>query len=441
MVQDHFFRLADDLMDALQGDEVLTCAFSGEESEFVRFNHSKIRQAGHVTQQSVTVDLSQGQRHAAAELTLSGDPAADQARLRAILEELRALRAQVPEDPFLLYATEVHSSEQVHPNRLPSGEAVAEQVLNAGEGRDLVGILASGAIHHGFANSFGQRNWHTRHSFNLDWSFYLQADKAVKSRYAGFEWDPAAFLTKVQRALQQLDLLGRPARTLAPGAYRAYLTPAALEEITDLLGWGGFGLRAHRTGTTPLLRMVEQGVRLHPMITLSENTAQGVAPDFQAAGFIRPAQVTLIEQGVYRDCLVSPRSAREYGVGGNGAEAGEAPLSVALAPGTLPVDEVLEALDTGLYVGNLWYLNYSDRNAARLTGMTRFATFWVEKGVIQAPANVMRFDDSLYHLLGDRLLGLTNEQELLLDAGAYGGRSSRSSRLPGALIEGMNFTL
>lgn len=441
MMQETFHRLADELMNTLHGNEALTCSFNGEESAFVRFNHSQIRQAGHVTQQSITVDLSADLRHAAAEITLSGEWATDRARLQELLAELRAIRAQIPEDPYLLYATDVCSSERIHPNQLPEATAIAEQVLDAGVGHDLVGILASGPIHHGFANSFGQRNWHSRASFNLDWSFYLKADKAVKSRYAGFAWDEAAFRDKVRMASRQLDLLARPARTIVPGTYRAYLAPAALEEITDLLGWGGFGLRAHRTGMTPLMRMVEQDARLSPWLTLRENTAQGIAPDFQAAGFIRPAQVTLIEQGGYRDCLVSPRSAKEYGVPGNGAENGETPLSLDMAPGTLPLARVLETLDTGLYIGNLWYLNYSDRNAARLTGMTRFATFWVENGTIQAPVNVMRFDDSLFHLLGDRLLNLTAERELLLDPGSYGGRSSRCSRLPGALLEGMHFTL
>ena len=42
--------------------------------------------------------------------------------------------------------------------------------------------------------------------------------------------------------------------------------------------------------------------------------------------------------------------------------------------------QVLRTLDTGLYIGNLWYLNFSDRSACRLTGMTRFASFWVEGG-------------------------------------------------------------
>ena len=440
-MRDYFYALADEVTALLQGDEVLTCAFSGEESDFVRFNHASVRQAGHVTQRAITMDLIAGRRHAAAELTLAGDPALDRPRLQALVAELRAIRDQTPADPFLLYATDVHVSERLDLNRLPPATEMVERILTAGQGHDLVGLHASGASHAGFANSLGQRNWHTRYSFNVDWSLYRHADKAVKARYAGVEWRDDELTARMVAAARQLEALARPACTLTPGRYRAYLTPAALAEIGELLGWGGFSLRAHRTGTTPLLRMVEEDARLHPELTIVENTAAGVAPDFQEEGFRRPPQVTLIENGSYRNCLASPRSAAEYGVAGNGASAAEAPLSLDVAAGRLPAADALKALDTGLYVGNLWYLNYSDRNAGRLTGMTRFATFWVENGSIQAPVNVMRFDETIYHMLGDCLLGLTAEREMRLDPGTYGGRSSRSARLPGALIGEMKFTL
>jgi predicted Zn-dependent protease len=112
-----------------------------------------------------------------------------------------------------------------------------------------------------------------------------------------------------------------------------------------------------------------------------------------------------------------------------------------MAPGTLAQDDILSALDTGLYIGNLWYTNYSDRPAGRITGMTRFATFWVEAGRIVAPVNVMRFDDSVFRIFGANLLDLTADRELLLDPGTYGERSTASARLPGALLAGMRFTL
>ena len=117
------------------------------------------------------------------------------------------------------------------------------------------------------------------------------------------------------------------------------------------------------------------------------------------------------------------------------------PEALAMGGGDLAAADALGALDTGLLVGNLWYLNYSDRPACRITGMTRFATFWVEGGEIVAPVDVLRFDDTIYRMLGSNLEALTTETELLLSGETYGSRHLMSSRLPGALVKEMAFTL
>jgi len=440
-MEDYFSSLADAITPLLRGEEVYLCNFAAEESDFVRFNRNRVRQAGAVTQCWLTLDLIAGRRHAAGSLTLSRDFDSDRERLALLIRGLRDKRAEVPDDPYLLYATDVRSRTRQQANRLPPAAEALVDVQRIGQGRDLVGLYAAGGIYNGFANSLGQRNWTATYSYNLDWSFYLSGDKAVKTSYAGFEWSTPTLERKAAEASEQLSLLSRSARTIAPGRYRAYLSPAAVFELTDVLSWGGFGLRAHRTKTTPLLRMVEAGAQLHPGITIQENTAEGIAPDFQDAGFLRPASVSLIEGGVYRDCLVSPRSAVEYGVPTNGAAASEAPQSVDIAAGDLPPDDVLGELGSGIFVGNFWYLNYSDRSACRTTGMTRFATFWVEGGVIQAPLAPMRFDETVYRMLGERLAGLTADREMIFDADTYGRRSTRSARLPGVLVDELTFTL
>jgi predicted Zn-dependent protease len=440
-MQEYFYALADAITAALHGDELYTCTFHGEQSDFVRFNRSAIRQAGSVAQHFLSLDLIHGARHAAVEVALCGDFDGDRARLKQLLGELREKLPYLPEDPYLLYSTTVHSSLQQGENHLPDKADAVTVLLEAGQGRDLVGIYAAGGIYAGFANAVGQRNWFVSHTFNADWSFYHERDKAVKTGYAGFAWEPTAFSRKVAEAAQQLEVLGRPARTIPPGRYRVYLSPTALFDILEMLAWSGFGLKDHRTKQTTLLKMVEEGVKLHPSITLRENTRDGVAPNFQEAGFIKPDSVTLIEAGAFRDCLVSPRSAKEYGVPTNGASGAEAPESFDMAAGDIPRDDALQRLDTGVYINNLWYLNYSDRTACRLTGMTRFATFWVEGGVIQAPLSVMRFDETVYRMFGEHLLGLTAERDFIMDPGSYHQRSTGSSRLPGALVEDFTFTL
>ncbi len=440
-MQDQFFALADLLSAEMKGDEGYLARFAGEISDFVRFNHSAVRQAGAVEQRYLTLELFRGRRHATQTLTLTGEQAIDFAATRDAVRALRDVLLDTPEDPHFLINTTPQSTTRILPGALASPEEGVDAVLSAGAGHDMVGFYAAGPIHRGFANNVGQRNWDTVQAFNVDLSFYLQADKAVKMSHAGTNWNAAAFAAKADEAKARLAALARPAKTIAPGAYRVYLAPTALEEVMGMLSWGGFGLEAHRTATTPLIKMVEHGAKLHSSVTLTENSGEGLAPGFQNEGFVKPPSVTLIANGAYKDCLTSPRSAAEFGATQNGAEGYEAPQSLDMTAGTLETARIVETLGTGIYIGNLWYLNYSDRNACRLTGMTRFATFWVENGEIVAPLNVMRFDDTVYRILGENLKGLTKERDLLLSSDTYEARSTRSMRLPGAIVDDFKMTL
>ena len=435
-----FLAVARALDGALAAGERYTAWFEAEASDFVRMNRGRVRQAGRVRQQSVGVRLIRGARHAEHTLSLSGDAAAD---ARAAVDALRGLRAALPEladDPHLMLPEGVTNTRSVRAGGLPPPGAVVERVLDLAQGTDFVGFYAAGPMYRGFANSEGQRNWHAVATFSLDWSLYHRADKAVKSLYAGFAWSDAEIAARMAGAREQLALVARPPRTIEPGRYRAWLAPSAMDEIASLLCWGGFSGRAQATKQSALARLVA-GERLDPRVTMAESVETGVAPAFQADGFTRPATVPLIVQGRHAGALVSPRTAREFGLAANGANAWEMPEALSMAGGELPEADALAALDTGLLVGNLWYLNYSDRPACRITGMTRFATFWVEGGKIVAPVDVMRFDDTLYHLLGDRLEALSATPELLLATESYGSRRLASARLPGALVSGMTFTL
>jgi predicted Zn-dependent protease len=181
-----------------------------------------------------------------------------------------------------------------------------------------------------------------------------------------------------------------------------------------------------------LLKLLRGECSFAPAIAVREEHARGLVPRFTPEGFLTPSGVDLIVDGRFEGCLVDARSGKEYGEAVNAA--GESPCSLALDPGEIAASDVLRRLDTGLYIGHLWYCNWSDANACRMTGMTRFGTYWVESGQIVAPVAVMRFDDSLYHLFGDRLEGLTCDRELILSAQTYEGRSTESQLLPGVLV-------
>lgn len=438
-MQQYFHDLAAFLDTRIRGGEQYTCWFAAEASDFVRFNRSEIRQPGHVRQIYLTLNLIDGLRHAETTTTLAGESASDRALLERLVASLRRQLPDLPDDPHLLLSSEVHSTEHIVPSRLPDSGAMVDAVLGAAQGYDMVGILAAGPIYRGFADSAGQRNWHQTASFNLDWSLYRNGDKAVKTSYAGFDWRDAEFASRFNNAATQLALLQHEPVSIPPGAYRAYLTPTALNEILGMLNWNSVSEKALRTKQSPLRRMRDGSLQLNAAVTLVENAAGGLAPAFQGDGFIKPERVVLFDQGRLAGSLVSPRTAKEYGIATNGADSGESMTSLDLAAGELPLSRVLGELDTGVFISNLWYLNFSDRANFRITGMTRFATFLVERGEIKAPLNVMRFDDSLFRLLGDNLLGLTRERELLIDSASYGARSTGSAHLPGALVKDFTF--
>lgn len=431
---------AQQAMGSLRGDEILFVRFEGEDSDFVRLNQGRVRQPGSVRQGYVDLTLVRGSCSAAASTGLTFGPG-DSDALAALVGALRERLDQLPDDPHLMYDTNPREDLRQADRLLPDSATAIDEVLDAAEGLDLVGIWASGTIHAGLLSSLGHRLATTTHPFNLDWSLYHRADKAVKCGYAGFAWDGADLAARMAEGRRQLDIMKRPARTIEPGRYRVYLAPAAVTELLGVLAWAGFGLKGIRTRQSTLLKAVEGKASFAPGVSLAENFADGIAPTFGPLGFERPDRVPLYEGGKHVGSLVDPRSAKEYGVPTTGAGYGEWPEALELGAGTLDRDSVLSELGTGLMVNNLWYLNYSDRVGCRVTGMTRFATLWVEDGEVVAPVDVMRFDETAYRIFGECLVGLTKQRDFLPDAGSYEKRSTLSARTPGALVDGFTFTL
>ena len=435
-----FKALVNSLRAALHEPEQFTLSYAAESSAFIRFNHAKVRQAGQVQQASIALKLINEGRHADLQITLAGDPQVDLQRLNEGLQQLRDTLPLLPPDPYLLLNHNGWQSNNVQAQPLPDTEQVVAQITQAAEGLDLVGFYAAGPISRGFASSSGAFGWHQANSFNFDFSLFHENGQAVKASYAGQDWNSEGFAKRFEQAREQLEFLGRPLRTLAPGQYRAYLAPAALEEIMGMLCWGGFSAQSIASKSSPLQRLYGGDSAFSSLVSLDEKVSGSLSPAFSDEGYPR-SDLGLIVNGKAGAQLVSSRSAAEYGLTANGASGGESPSALNMKAGALPDADILKQLGTGLYISNLWYLNFSDQPAARLTGMTRFATFWVENGEIQAPVNTMRFDDSAFSLLGSRLEALTAERELLLSASTYSQRATASALLPGALVSRLTLTL
>lgn len=437
-MRDHFYNIVAALSELTAADEHLHANLDAESSEFMRFNRGRVRQAGELQQASLQLALQRDNKHCSASCDLSGQEA-DHDTARQLLDALRERLSHCPDDPYLNYNDQPVSSDNSRSCSLPSSQTIAGDICRAAADLDLVGIYAGGDIMCGYANSYGQRNWHARTIFNFDWSCHLPGNQAVKSNLAGENWRRDELEAAIAEQRHALAVLTQPVKPLKPGNYRAYIAPAALAELLGLLSMDGFGLQDHQTRQSSLLKLAAGERQFSDKVGLSDNRGDNLAALFTEEGFAIPDRVELINQGTLADMLVDARSAREFGAEVN-ADA-EAPVALEMAAGDLATADILSALDTGLYINNFWYGNYSDPNNCRMTGMTRYACFWVENGEIRAPLDVMRFDDSLYRLLGDQLEAVTTERRFMHDADTYEQRSLDSMHLPGILCRELRLTL
>ena len=89
-MQTYFYELADYLTTLLKPDEVYLAWLSAEQSDFIRFNKSAVRQATSVKQIALAVTLIAQRRRAEVRLMLSGQTDSDRAQIRLALEKFAA---------------------------------------------------------------------------------------------------------------------------------------------------------------------------------------------------------------------------------------------------------------------------------------------------------------------------------------------------------------
>lgn len=436
-----FDRLAAALLDSLAADEHLKLTLSGEHSQFIRFNRARVRQTGCITDGQLSLTLMQQQRTGSCTVPFIGDWDSDWPIAHSALIALRQEVAQLPEDPYLVLPEGNATSREVHLGQLLPSDKVVFAILPEVEGLDFTGIYAGGMLLRGYADSIGQKHWFATETFSLDYSLFAADGQAVKGTFAGNQWQPANYAAKLAESKRQLAQLAQVPKSIPKGQYRTYLAPAAVSDLVSMFSWGGVSEASLQRGGSALGLLQRGEKQLSPLFNLTENFEHGLVPRFNESGEVAPTRLPLIAAGKLVNTLVSARTAKEYGKTSNGASRGESLRSPEVTAGTLQSSEILPALDTGLYVSNLHYLNWSDRPTGRVTGMTRYACFWVEGGELVAPIENLRFDESLYRFFGDALLALTDTQEFIPEVGTYDNRSLGGMWVPGALVEGFTYTL
>lgn len=436
-----FDRVLAGLIQSLHADEQFTLRLQGEVSQFTRFNHAKVRQTGIVTDGSLQLQLIAQQRSSSIEFPFTGDLDIDLPQAHAALATLRLEVPQLPIDPYLVLPSGTATSHEVHAGELLPDARVVESLLPVVESLDFTGLYAGGTMIRGYADSSGQKHWFATESYILDYSLFTSTGQAVKGTLAGSHWDNGAYQAKIAESKTQLARLEQPLKTIERGKYRTYLAPAAAADLLGMLSWGGISEAALQQGRSCFGALQRGEQSLSPHLTISENFQRGLVPRFNELGEIAPAHLTLIDRGHLANTLVNARTAKEYQKPANGANRGESIRSAEISTGNLTPERILATLDTGLYLSNLHYLNWSDRPTGRVTGMTRYACFWIERGEIVAPIANLRFDESLYRCWGDNLVALTNTVEFIPDVDTYRSRQLGGSWVPGLLVEDFTYTL
>ncbi|MBD2524349.1 TldD/PmbA family protein [Nostoc sp. FACHB-133] len=436
-----FNQLIETLLIKKAENEQFTVKLSSERSQFTRFNHAKVRQTGCVADGWIELTLMADQRSSVRQFPFTGNWELDWQLAYSALQELRDELILLPIDPYLVLPSGTNTSREIHSGNLLVEEAVVSSVLEQVNELDFTGIYAGGIVIKGYGDSSGQKHWFATDSFTLDYSLFSASGQAVKGTFAGSDWNKSAYIAKISEAKKQLELLARPCKELPRGQYKTYFAPAAVADLLVMLSWGAISEADIQQGNSALAALSRQEKQLSPAFSLKENFQRGLVPRFNELGEMAAPELPVIEKGLLVNTLVNSRTAKEYQKTANGANGSETLRAPEISSGNLVFEQILPILDTGLYLSNLHYLNWSDRQTGRITGMTRYACFWVENGEIIAPIENLRFDESLYRFWGENLVDLTDFQEFIPEVGTYDSRQLGGSLVPGMLVEDFTYTL
>jgi predicted Zn-dependent protease len=440
MNEQNWNTVAASLMNDLCEGESLTLSLFAEDSLFVRMTQARVRQSSEVCQGAAELNFSRNARNLKITVPFAFHPEKDLKACQQALQQCRAEIVHLPEDPFLQLPANHGSLRQTVGKKI-SRYDLLDRCLDKIQEHDFVGILMAGEIVRANVNSKGQSQWFETSTFSLDFSLYAQNNQAVKGLYGDQHWQDQDYERLIAQKLIQLEALNHPLKTLEKGKYRAYFSPSAVATLAEMLGWQGLSREAYQRGQCVFKKLVDGEKTLSPLFSVWENFTSGEMPRFNELGEIAPKILPLIEKGVCQNLLCSSRSAKEYGVSSNFANAQEGLRAPEILPGALPSGNELDALGTGLYISNLHYLNWSDVQQGRLTGMTRFGCFWVENGQIVAPVKDLRFDESLYHFWGEGLVDFSDKAVSFPQIGTYFQRDLGVVKAPGMLVNDFTFVL
>jgi predicted Zn-dependent protease len=382
--------------------------------ELTRFANSFIHQNVGEEYVNVRLRVSAGGRVA----TVTGNRG-DDAALAKLAESALTVAATQPVDedwPGLTAQVAIAPADFSHPSTndaLPAQRAAAVKAfVDAGSGLSAAGFCDTDSFETAFANSGGHRAAARGSRATIDGIHQTgeSAGSAHQTSNAFADLDGAAAgalaADRARRGMHAFDL--------KPGEYEVVLAPEPVATIAVFLDFYGFNGKALNEDQS----FVELGAgQFDPRITIVDDPmgpgALGEAYDSEGT----PKQKTmLVDAGTTKTVVHDRRSARRAGTNTTGhawAMSGSlGPLAghVVVEPGTDAVDDMIAAVERGVYVATFNYCRILDPKSQVVTGLTRNGTFMIENGAITGAITNLRFTQSFVKALGPgNILGVGND--------------------------------
>jgi predicted Zn-dependent protease len=373
-------------------------------TELTRFANSFIHQNVGEDYVNVRLRVASGARVAA----VTGNHA-DSEALAALVDDALAVAATQrvdPDWPGVAPAVDLAATDFAAPSTVEATPGQRAEVVRdfvaAGSDYLAAGYCDTDWFNSGFANSAGQ----------------VASSRGSRATIDGIHQteESAGSGHQTSAALENLDGVatgslaaerarrGLGAFDLEPGEYQVVLAPEAVATTAIFLGFYGFNGKAHNEDRS----FAELGAaQFDERITLADDPLgpAALASPFDVEGTPK-LRCVLVDGGVTEMFAHDRRSAKKAGAETTGhgwsgsASNGPVPAHLVVTAGSDSVDEMIAAVDRGVYVAAFNYCRILDPKTQVVTGLTRNGTFMIENGVITGAVTNLRFTQSFLNAWG-----------------------------------------
>lgn len=411
-----------------------------ETMDLTRFNNNEIHQSlsrDNLTLMVKVIDNSRIGVASTNKITARDiEAAVDQARFFASLqppnEDLADLPTPrpIPSTPKLDYSVVLTTPEQ--------RAAWAQRTIEIARSANLSssGTISFGIEQHLILNSQGVEAYHeTASGFyrtimnNGDITGY--ADRIIKNA-DDFQVEPVANEAREKASLfsQSIDI--------TPDEYVTIFEPVAVADLLRFLAYTSFGAAAKQEGRSFMATQMGQQV-MSPCVSIWDDALdpECIIQPFDIEG-VPKQKVWLIDRGVAVGVVYDTQTAHKESKLSTGHASsgyyGATPRHMLMAPGDMPLEEMIRTTKRGILVTRFHYTHCPDPLRVVATGTTRDGTFLIEDGQIVARLKNLRFTDSVLTAFS-RVSGISPDRRLARD-----WWSTYTSVLPAIRVDGFNFT-